>query len=257
MLSVVITVRNRPKYLRECLEALLKQDYPSMDYEIIVVDDASTDSTTEEAVHYGGSLFVGRKTPPYFVKVLESHSGPGIARNIGNSMAIGDIIVVQDSDDISLRDRLSIIARYFEAHPHVDLFYSGANMVDRNLKNGRYHHARHGHWKRLEQHQDIWHPTMAYRKKILTCGGGIIEYPADMADVDYGFLLAAKAAGVQYGLYDQPLVLYRTHPGQISRAQNVLQQKLAREKSAAAQAGSAGASSAPARQSHYQRRKGK
>jgi len=51
-----------------------------------------------------------------------------------------------------------------------------------------------------------------------------------MADVDYGFLLRAKNAGYRFGCVDDDLVMYRNHPGQISRADYGLQQKLANEK---------------------------
>jgi hypothetical protein len=71
---------------------------------------------------------------------------------------------------------------------------------------------------------------MAYKRSILTCAGGPIEYPSDLADVDYGFLLDAKRAGIKPGHYDSPLVQYRSHPKQISRANHKLQQKLAAEK---------------------------
>jgi glycosyltransferase involved in cell wall biosynthesis len=232
MLSVVITVRNRPGYLRQCIDALLRQSLDRARFEIVVVDDASEDDTWKVVSEYA---FRRKHAPPkVLAKRLLRRRGPGLARNIGNGMAHGDIIVVQDSDDISLPNRLQVIEDYFRDHPHVDLFFSGANMVRADLKHMQYHHARHHYWKILESQQLIWHPTMAYRRSILSCAGGPVSYPSDLADVDYGFLLDAKKAGVRYGLYDQPLVLYRNHPGQISRADHALQQKLAQEKRAKA-----------------------
>ena len=223
-ISVVITARNRARYLEECVAALKRQDYPADQYEIVIVDDASTDETPQflESLGDGGAAVKKYR--------LETRGGPGKARNVGNFMAAGEIIAVQDSDDISLASRLRTIDTIMGSHPHADVFYSCANMVDKNLKYIQYHHARHHHWKNLERQQDIWHPTMAYRARILTCRGGPVEYPEDLADVDYGFLLKAKKSGLQYVLYDQPLALYRQHPRQISRAQRGLQQKLAAQK---------------------------
>jgi len=229
LISVIVTVRNRPMYTEECLERLAQQEMPKDLYEVVVVDDASDDGKTPEMLvrkidelkrrGYSARLYL-----------LQQHGGPGKARNFGNRWARGDIIVVQDSDDVSLSGRLSIIARWFETHHDRDLFWSGAHLVDRNLRHQHYQHARPTQWDYLERQQDIWHPTMAYRRKILTCCCGLIEYSEDMADVDYGFLLAAKKAGIKYGCYDQALILYRQHSRQISRAQHGLQQKLAREK---------------------------
>ena len=226
-ISVVVTVRNRPQYLKECVRSLIEQDYPSNQFEVLIVDDASDDELTPRAARE-----LNQTHRQVHALYLPFRLGPGAARNYGNSHAHGELIVVADSDDISLPQRLRAIDAYFEGKQfECDIFYSGANAVDKNLKHKFYHHARWGDVKLLDRGvQEIWHPTMAYRASILKCNGGAIEYPEDMADVDLGFLLAARNAGLRFGLLDTPLVLYRSHPGQISRADHALQQKLAREK---------------------------
>lgn len=250
MLSVVVTVRNRPQYLRECLEALLKQDLPGDQFEIIVVDDCSTDQTWNVCQQYGAR----QKPPRIWAYQTKERLGPGGARNLGNEMAAGEVLVVQDSDDISQGRRLSVIKEYFAAHPRVDIFFSGAMYVDRNLKPVRYHPASMGHVKILEHHQLIQHPTMAYRTLVIDGKKsgvdqkprGAVKYPGEMADVDYGFLLEAKRHGYRFGCIDKDLVMYRNHPEQISRAQFGLQQKLANEKRQAIRQQMAGGEGAPA-----------
>jgi len=77
-------------------------------------------------------------------------------------MAAGEIIVVQDSDDISEGRRLRVISDYFAAHEDVDIFFSSAVYTDRDLKPVRRHPANMSFVACLEAHQMIQHPTMAY-----------------------------------------------------------------------------------------------
>jgi glycosyltransferase involved in cell wall biosynthesis len=238
LVSVVVTVRNRPQYLRECIESLLKQDFDAEQFEIIVVDDCSSDNTFEVAVEYAKR----RKPPRIFAYKTEKRLGPGGARNFGNESAAGEIIVVQDSDDVSQGRRLRVIADYFAAHEDVDIFFSSAVYTNKDLKPTRSHHANISYVACLENHQLIQHPTMAYRDGVLTGSKKrtAVKYPDEMADVDYGFLLSAKKAGYKFGCVDQNLVLYRNHPEQISQADHQLQQTLAHQKRQATRQQNAG-----------------
>lgn len=83
-ISVIIPVFNESKVIEKCLNSLIKQTFK--DFEIIVVDDGSTDRTKEIVSAYP-------------VKLLEqSHFGPGVARNKGAEAAFGDILVFVDAD---------------------------------------------------------------------------------------------------------------------------------------------------------------
>ena len=98
-LSFVVPVYNVEKYLRECLGSLLDQDLPADDYEILCVDDGSTDSGPDilaelEAEH--GNLRVLR----------QKNSGVSAARNRGIEEARGDYLWFVDSDDLIARNIL-------------------------------------------------------------------------------------------------------------------------------------------------------
>jgi len=101
--SVVVPAYNESAYLGETLEALLAQDFPGR-YEVIVVDNNSTDDTAAVAAGYGVRV------------VHEGDRGVCAARQAGSSLARGDIIVSTDADTLQPRDWLRTIdARFAES----------------------------------------------------------------------------------------------------------------------------------------------
>ncbi|MBD2104920.1 glycosyltransferase family 2 protein [Leptolyngbya sp. FACHB-261] len=89
--SVVIPTYNRLPILTKCLHALEQQQPAGQGYEVVVVDDGSTDGTVE---------FLQRNAER-FTKVRlfqQDHAGPSAARNLGVEKAIGDVIIFIDSD---------------------------------------------------------------------------------------------------------------------------------------------------------------
>ncbi len=86
MITIVVPAYNASRTLRRCLQALRRQDIPAETYEIIVVDDGSTDDTTEIA------RAMGART------IRIPHSGPAAARNAGLEAAQGDLILFTDAD---------------------------------------------------------------------------------------------------------------------------------------------------------------
>ena len=89
-LSIVIPVYNVEKYLRECLDSILNQAF--QDFEIICVDDGSTDKSLEILQEY-------KRKDDRFVILQQRHSGAGSARNNGIRLAEGKYIQFLDSDD--------------------------------------------------------------------------------------------------------------------------------------------------------------
>ena len=89
-ISVIIPIYNAAPYLEKCIESILKQSYK--DWEIIAVDDGSTDGSGDICDKYS-SLDNRIKT------IHQKNSGPGIARNTGMAKAKGEYIVFVDADD--------------------------------------------------------------------------------------------------------------------------------------------------------------
>lgn len=90
MISVILPVYNRVNYIRRCLDSLINQTVS--DYEIIVVDDGSTDETKDICDEYQNRYEK--------IKVIHSENkGASAARNIGLNSAQGDLLMFCDSDD--------------------------------------------------------------------------------------------------------------------------------------------------------------
>ena len=91
-LSIVIPLYNKEKYIDRCLQSLLNQDLSSSEYEIIIVDDGSTDSSCSIARNY-----TEKHVNIHLFR--QKNGGPGAARNNGLEAAKGDYIYFLDADD--------------------------------------------------------------------------------------------------------------------------------------------------------------
>lgn len=96
LVSVIVPAYNAEKYLRETIDSILAQTVKP--YEVIVIDDGSTDSTSDIAIAYGGLVRCVRQT----------HGGPSKARNAGVDIAKGSYIAFLDADDLWLPEKIAI-----------------------------------------------------------------------------------------------------------------------------------------------------
>jgi glycosyltransferase involved in cell wall biosynthesis len=102
--SVVIPTYNRRPILEKCLRALEMQD-TILDYEIVVVDDGSTDGTIDW-LQQNAAIF------PHVKLYCQEHLGPSAARNLGVEKSIGDTVIFIDSD-------LVVTECFLTSHAHV------------------------------------------------------------------------------------------------------------------------------------------
>ena len=103
MISVVIPSYNSEKTIEKCVKALLNQSYPKRMYEIIVVDDGSTDDTSNIASKFKR------------VKLIKQlHKGPAVARNLGVKNSKGKIILFTDADCIPDKKWIKNMVKPFE-----------------------------------------------------------------------------------------------------------------------------------------------
>jgi cellulose synthase/poly-beta-1,6-N-acetylglucosamine synthase-like glycosyltransferase len=93
--SVVVPTRARPTFLSNCLESLLKLDYPSDRYEIIVVEDG-----TEAGEEITEGIRQRSPVPVRYRRI--SHSGAATSRNVGLQLATGEIVAFIDDDAMAV-----------------------------------------------------------------------------------------------------------------------------------------------------------
>jgi glycosyltransferase involved in cell wall biosynthesis len=109
LVSVIIPVYNCGLYLAEAIESVLEQTYRR--WEIIVVDDGSTDNSAQVAKRFSGLAQY----------VYQDHLGAGAARNKGVGLAAGEFIAFLDADDIWSKDKLSLQMEAFNTDPSLDM----------------------------------------------------------------------------------------------------------------------------------------
>jgi glycosyltransferase involved in cell wall biosynthesis len=110
--SVIIPTYNRAAYLPATIDSVLAQDY--RDFELIVVDDGSTDETTQVVQRYESSVQY----------VHQANQREGVARNHGIRRASGALLAFLDSDDVWLPWKLQADVAAFQRHPDAALVYS-------------------------------------------------------------------------------------------------------------------------------------
>jgi glycosyltransferase involved in cell wall biosynthesis len=110
-ISVVIPAYNRAASIGTAIDSILAQDFP--DFELVVVDDCSTDDTV--------AIVEASADPRVRCLRQPSNGGPSAARNRGVREARGSLISFLDSDDRFLPHKLGFVARYFENNPDIDV----------------------------------------------------------------------------------------------------------------------------------------
>jgi glycosyltransferase involved in cell wall biosynthesis len=129
--SIVIPTYNRLPILRKCLRALESQKYDGdliEGYEVIVVDDGSTDNTAEWIESEKEQL-------PHVRFFEQNHKGAAIARNTGIEKAQGDTIVFIDSDLVVIPEFLQCHAQTLAQNPQEDIFTYGTVINTCNFDN--------------------------------------------------------------------------------------------------------------------------
>jgi glycosyltransferase involved in cell wall biosynthesis len=118
--SVVVAVYNGARYLSSALDSVFAQNYQPL--EVIVVDDGSTDGTAAVA-----------RFNPAVRYIYQANQGVAAARNTGIAAASGDLIALQDADDLWVDGKLAIQVGYLQADPEADGTMGMAlNFVDGN-----------------------------------------------------------------------------------------------------------------------------
>lgn len=206
LISVIIPTYNRGWVLKEAIDSVLSQDFDS--FEMIVVDDGSTDNTPDVLGRYGDRITV----------IPQSNRGVSAARNRGVREAKGDLIAFLDSDDLWLPGKLATQAAFFRSRPDALICQTEEIWI----RNGRRVNPKHRHKKPSGW---IFEPSLALclvspsavmiRRELFEEMGGFDESLPACEDYDLWLRI-----GCRYPVYliDTPLIVKRGgHDDQLSR----------------------------------------
>jgi len=206
--SVIMPVYNAAKYLTAALDSLLAQTF--QDFEIVAVDDGSTDDSGKILAEYAsrdGRIRVRR----------QKNSGSAAARNAATALAKGRYLAMQDADDFSLPTRLAKQKAFLDTRPDVCAVYCRVIITDENLKGGQtiLSPEDDATLRKVLPRGNVLQPTFMICREAFAAIGGFRE--AFLCSPDYDITLRILDAGKIFCL-PEPLYIYRTHAAQISSA---------------------------------------
>jgi hypothetical protein len=126
--SIIVPAYNAVRTLPHTMATLQSQSF--RDYEIILVDDGSTDATAQMARHYASQ--------PGVRLVTQANRGLAGARNSGIHAAQGEFIGFCDADDLWHTDKLAAHVAHLEADPQIGLSFSGSVLITADGKRTRH-----------------------------------------------------------------------------------------------------------------------
>ena len=200
--SVIISTFNGQRYIREAVQSILDQTFE--DFELLLVDDGSTDKTVE----------ILRTFDDHRIRILENGQNLGIAasQNKAVAAATGEYLALMDHDDLSLPERLRKQVEFLDAHPKIGML--GCNCIS-IVDNDQVHSvSRHFtedgflQWQLLLGGCPLFHTSlMVRRSEMEKCGGynGNYRYAGDY------YVISRIAESCQIANLDQPLVKWRHH----------------------------------------------
>jgi len=218
-ISVVMTVYNTEKYLKEAINSVLNQTFENFEY--ILINDASTDNSLEILQSFRDKR----------LRIVNNPVNMGVAAssNIGLDMARGTYVIRMDSDDISLPHRFETQLNYMEDHPDIGVVGSWVRCFGDQTDDYVWEFPLQHHEIRANQifNPKIHHSSIIMRKSLLDRYH--LRYnPRFTRSLDYEFYVR-HADKLTFANLNEVLLLYRRHPEQISTGYFNEQQQLAGE----------------------------
>jgi glycosyltransferase involved in cell wall biosynthesis len=205
--SVIIPTYNRGWILREAVESVLAQDFE--DFELIVVDDGSTDNTREILAAYGNDIVV----------LEQNNRGVSAARNRGIAGASAPLIAFLDSDDLWKPQKLSRQVEFFSAEPQTLICQTEEIWIRNGVRVNpkKRHHKFSGMIFEFSLALCLVSPSAVMIRSELFERVGVFDESLPACE-DYDLWLRASCR-YPVDLIDEPLIIKRGgHDDQLSRA---------------------------------------
>lgn len=176
LVSVIIPVYNGEDCIGACLESVLSSDF--RDFEIVVVDDGSTDRTTEIVRRYSCVL------------LQQENAGPGAARNLGVMESSGEYLFFLDADVVVPWDAIGRLVKRFRNSPEVGAFFgsygieTGPDNFVSVYKNLLHHYT---HQTANARAATFCGGFGAMRREVFDASGGFLPQQRFLEDVELGY----------------------------------------------------------------------
>jgi hypothetical protein len=207
-ISVVMSVFNGERFLRDAVESILDQSF--CDFEFIIIDDGSKSAV-------GSMLDWYQKSDPRIRVYHQENRGLIESLNRGCGLAQGKYIARMDADDVAVSDRLAWQLEFMERHPEVAVVGGAVEFIDQSgkvLRVARQPLHNDEIQRKLLDQSVMWHPSVLMRKSAFArvCG---YRNVVDAEDYDLWLRMAEL---FELANLSQTLLKYRLHPGQVSVA---------------------------------------
>jgi glycosyltransferase involved in cell wall biosynthesis len=206
LVSVIIPTYNRACLLKEAIGSVQEQVFS--DFELIVVDDGSTDNTAQLLQSYANIQVV-----------KQDHRGVSAARNAGIAQAFGQFLAFLDSDDLWLPEKLSAQVAFFESHPDALICHTEEIWIRNGVRvNPRRRHRKHSGmiFERAVQLCLVSPSAVMIHRSLFDQVGWFDETLPACEDYDLWLRIACR---FPIFLISKPLVIKRGgHTDQLSRA---------------------------------------
>lgn len=216
LVSILMPTYNVEMYIEEAVRSVLKQTYKN--YELIIVDDGSTDNTYE--------ILNNLAKEDSRIKLYRNDVNCKICKTLNRafSFARGSFIARMDGDDISEPNRLMELKKYLDIHPEIAIVGSHLISIDENGNEfGRKRYPLHSNMIRIGNKTSscVPHFWMARRTVYDQLNGyRLLPYVED-----YDFLLRGERIGLRYGNVNQYLYKCRLRNGNTASSNGLKQRK--------------------------------
>lgn len=217
MISVIMPGYNSVKYISSSVNSILNQTFT--DFEFIIIDDASTDGTSE----------ILERISDQRVQIITNFVNLGNypSRNIGIKASSGEFICVMDSDDLALPYRLERQMYFMLNNPDVGIcsnwfrrFGSGTNIS--------VNYPSNDEWLKIKfiENNYCLHPALCIRRSLFPCEESLLYNENYKYASDYDFV---SRSFMHFRICNIPEILmeYRIHPAQITSSKFAEQQQYA------------------------------
>ncbi len=202
MISVVMSVYNAEKYLKEAIESILNQTF--QDFEFIIVNDCSTDRS--------GVILNDYEKRYSSITLINNQENIGLTKNLNSAIALskGEYIARMDADDISEINRFERQIEYLRVHEDIDILGAFSNDINESGEVFRTRTTPVKHKdiiKMLPKLCPISHPTVMFKKSSLEKIGFYNEKYRTSQDLEMWY--RAAGAGLKFGNVPEYLFKYR------------------------------------------------